>query len=269
MRPVPTNVNLYSGAGIGDVRAARRRRVWTGRTVAVAVSLGGHLLILLAIMWAKADSLKLPSTPGPGPISVALIKGPPLEVAVAPPVPEPTPKPVVKPEPPHPKASHKPVEPQKARQAPPQPNSRYAPTSEASVSDTANEPSETQLAEAATASSGSPGGACNMIRLLQDALRKDAAIRAAVAEADRRVSGKAIMLWNGDWVTSRGEDGKGLANVREVMMVEIAFAPAACKTGVVHGLVRFSLNDAPGATRLMVGSGVWRWSDLLTPHPGA
>jgi hypothetical protein len=269
MRPAPANVNLYSGAGIGDVKTARRRQVWTSRAVAVAVSLGGHLAILLAIIWARSEPMKLPSLEGPGPISVALIKGPQFEALLAPPIPTPEPKPVPKPQPPHPKASPKPVQPQKARQAPPAPNSRYAPTSEASASDTSVSPSESQLAQASTASSGSPGGECNMIRLLQDALRKDASIRSAVAEADRRTGGRAIMLWNGDWVTSRGEDGKGLANVREVMMVEIAFAPAACKTGVMHGLVLFSLNDGPGATRLTMGSGVWRWSDLLVPHPGA
>ncbi len=267
MRPVPANVNLYSGAGIGDVKAAKRRRIWTGRTVAVAVSLGGHLAILLAIMWARTEPMKLPSLEGPGPISVALIKGPVLEAALTPPLPDPVPKPVTKPEPPKPKASAKPPKPQKQRHTPPAPNSRYAPDSEVAVSDTATQPSETQLAQAATASSGAPGGECNMIRLLQDALRKDASIRAAVAEADRRVGGKAIMLWNGDWITSRGEDGKGLASVREVMEVEIAFAPQACKAGVMHGLVLFSLNDGPGASRLAMGSGVWRWSDLLVAHP--
>jgi hypothetical protein len=267
MRPVPENVNLYSGAGIGDARAARRRRTWAGRAVAVAVSLGGHLAILLAILWARTEPMKLPSLEGPGPISVALIKGPVLEAALTPPIPTPEPKPVAKPEPPKPKASAKPVKPQKERHTPPAPNGHYSPTSESQVADTAVQPNETQLAQAATASSGAPGGECNMIRLLQDALRKDASIRNAVAEADRRVGGRAIMLWNGDWITSRGEDGKGLASVREVMEVEIAFAPQACKAGVMHGLVLFSLNDNPGATRLAMGSGVWRWSDLLVAHP--
>jgi hypothetical protein len=35
----------------------------------------------------------------------------------------------------------------------------------------------------------------------------------------------------------------------------------------MHGLVLISLNDAPGSPRLVFGSGVWRWSDLLMLHP--
>ena len=60
------------------------------------------------------------------------------------------------------------------------------------------------------------------------------------------------------------EDGKGLAAVREAIIWEVAFAPAACRTQPVHGLVLISLNDAPGAPRLVVGSDRWRWSDLTS-----
>jgi hypothetical protein len=49
------------------------------------------------------------------------------------------------------------------------------------------------------------------------------------------------------------------------MMWEIAFAPEACRTRPVHGLILLSLNTGPGAARLAVGAGVWRWSDLLRP----
>jgi hypothetical protein len=68
------------------------------------------------------------------------------------------------------------------------------------------------------------------------------------------------MVWNGDWVQGRGEDGKGLAAVREAILWEVGFAPAACRAQPVHGLVLLSMN---GATRLAVGAGDWRWSDLL------
>jgi hypothetical protein len=30
----------------------------------------------------------------------------------------------------------------------------------------------------------------------------------------------------------------------------------------MRGLVLLSLNDAPGAPRLVLGAGAWRWSDL-------
>jgi hypothetical protein len=123
--------------------------------------------------------------------------------------------------------------------------------------------SDAQLAGAASAETGPAGGACDMARTLQRALRKDLLVQAAVAEAHR--PGKAIMVWNGDWVRSGGQDGKGLAAVREAILWEIAFAPASCRAERVHGLVLLSLNDAPGYARLAVGSGEWRWSDLLAP----
>jgi hypothetical protein len=101
-----------------------------------------------------------------------------------------------------------------------------------------------------------------MARMIQRALRRDPLVQAAVLDAHR--AGKAIMVWDGDWVKSGDQDGKGLAAVREAIMWEIGFAPAACRAERMHGLVLLSLND--GSTRLAVGGGDWRWSDLLTPR---
>lgn len=99
-----------------------------------------------------------------------------------------------------------------------------------------------------------------MVRWLQNALRKDSLVQAAVAQS----AGKAILVWNGDWVRSNQEDGKGLAAVREAIMWEVAFAPAACRAEAVHGLVVISLGEAPGASRLALGLSEWRWSDLVS-----
>jgi len=76
---------------------------------------------------------------------------------------------------------------------------------------------------------------------------------------------RAVLVWNGDWVRSNREDGKGLAAVREAIMWEIAFAPPACRAEPVRGLVLLSVSTAPGSVRLAIGSAEWRWSDLLTP----
>jgi hypothetical protein len=120
--------------------------------------------------------------------------------------------------------------------------------------------SESQLAGAATVGEGGGGGGtCDVARVVQQALRRDPIVRAAVQDSHRM--GKAIMLWNGDWVRSGGQDGKGLSAVREAVMWEVAFAPEACRNRPVHGLVLLSLAD--GATRFAIGSGDWRWSDLL------
>lgn len=118
---------------------------------------------------------------------------------------------------------------------------------------------EAQLAGAETAGSGGGDGAgCNMLRRLQVALRKDRRVQAAVGEA-----GGALMVWNGDWVRHPGQDGAGLAAVREAILWEVGFAPPACRIEPVKGLVVVTLSDAPGAARLALGSGTWRWQDLL------
>ncbi len=88
---------------------------------------------------------------------------------------------------------------------------------------------------------------------------RDPLVHTAVEDAHRL--GKSVMLWNGDWVRSGDQDGKGLSAVREAIIWELAFAPEACRNKRVHGLVLLSLAD--GSTRFAIGSGDWRWSDLL------
>jgi hypothetical protein len=107
-----------------------------------------------------------------------------------------------------------------------------------------------------------------MARRLQAALRKDPLVQAAVARARLAPGpgGRALLVWNGDWVQSGGEDGKGLAAVREAIMWEIGFAPPACRSELVRGYILLSLSEGAGSTRLALGSPVWRWSDLLTPR---
>jgi len=123
--------------------------------------------------------------------------------------------------------------------------------------------SQSQIAGASSAgddgAGGGGGGSCDMARAVQKALRRDPLVRAAVEDANRL--GKSVMLWNGDWVRSGGQEGKGLSAVREAIMWEVAFVPAACRNQRMHGLVLLSLED--GATRFAIGSDEWRWSDLL------
>jgi hypothetical protein len=123
-----------------------------------------------------------------------------------------------------------------------------------------DELSEAEVASAATSGSGGGGGGCNMAQWLEAKLRKDATVQTAMASVPR---GKPVLVWRGDWVRHGGEEGEGLAKVREVIMWEVAFAPEACRKQPVHGLVLLKLADGPGAARLVVGSGTWRWSDLL------
>ena len=109
------------------------------------------------------------------------------------------------------------------------------------------------------------GGSCDMVRRLQNALRDAPGVRAALTEAYRTsgANGRAILVWNGDWVLSPGQEGKGLAGVRQAVAVTVGFTPRACKTETVRGYVLLTLGDGPDAPRLALGTGQWRWGDLL------
>jgi hypothetical protein len=104
-----------------------------------------------------------------------------------------------------------------------------------------------------------------MVGRLQRALRDDWRVRSAIAGVRRArgFAGRPLVLWNGDWVRHGEEDGKGLASVRQAIAVEVAFAPKACRSQPMHGLVLLSLNQGSGPQRLVLGTGYWRWSDLL------
>jgi hypothetical protein len=122
--------------------------------------------------------------------------------------------------------------------------------------------SEAQLAGAANAGedgAGGGGGGCDTARAVQQALRTDPLVHNAVADAGRQ--GKAIMMWNGDWVRSGAQEGKGLSAVRQAIVWKVAFSSESCRNQPMHGTVVLSLAD--GGTRFAIGADAWRWSDLL------
>jgi hypothetical protein len=248
------------------------RRAWIRRAITTVISVAAHLLIFLALMATQP-----PPTPiiPPEPIEVALMKMPPKEEApkgpakgpapakkVAPPKAKPTPKP----KPPKPLARRL-----VARAVPPAPT-KVVPLDAGEVDDipAPPQPSSAQLAGATTAESGGGGAGgtgrnCNMVRWLQNKLRSDPAVHAALNEAHRSdwAGGRPVWVWNGDWVRSPGQEGPGLAVVREAVIWEVGFAPEACRADTMRGLVVISMSDAPGAAKLAIGSGQWRWTDLL------
>jgi hypothetical protein len=250
-------------------RADQRRR----RAAAAAASLGLHLLIPLAFLSALGEAPSELAYVPPEPIVLSLTPPPISEAAdpgaeasaAAPPAP-PAPQPKrpamnIRPAPPTPQM------PPLVVQTAPSP----APEPIATVGDT-------ELAGARTAGSGSGDGAgsgsgsggqpCDMVRRLQAALRRDPEVRAAVARANAP-GGRAILVWNGDWLRSPGQEGKGLAGVRQAIVMEVAFAPEACRDDPVQGLVLLSLGENAGAGRLALGGGRWRWQDLLAARRGS
>lgn len=235
------------------------------RILAWGVAVAAHALVLALLVQSLPKPLAVFE---PQAVNIELVPPPP---APEPPKPKPEPKPA--PAPPKPSLAH--------RAAPAKPAARpihmavRAPVPEAlpaSPAPPVPAPTELSAAEvsgAMTAGAGSgtggAGRACDMIRRLQDALRRDPRVLQAVDQAHRAAGGRgaAIMVWDGDWVRSGSEEGKGLASVRQAIAVGVAFAPEACRAEPVSGLVLISLTDAPGAAKLALGARRWRWSDLL------
>jgi hypothetical protein len=216
--------------------AGRRDRLLAG-----GLSVVVNVAALGALLWSQVDRPASRATPELPPLMVSVAEQP-------------------KPQPPGPP---KEAEVQTVQPAAPPPVAKSAPVLDIEpVPDNSDLLSESQLAGATSAGEGGGGGGgggCDMARLVQQALRRDRLVRAAVEDANRL--GKAVMLWNGDWVRTGGQDGKGLSAVREAIMWEVAFAPETCRNEPMHGTVLLSLAD--GTTRFAVGSGEWRWADLL------
>src|SRR4029078_12307649 len=104
---------------------------------------------------------------------------------------------------------------------------------------------ESQIAGAAGVGEGlgggGGGGGCDLARAVQHALRRDPLVHAAVQDAD--LLGKAVMLWNGDWVRTGVQEGKGLSAVREAIVWEVALPPEAWRHNPGHGTVRLPQSE--------------------------
>lgn len=230
----------------------RRPATRRARASAVALSLGVHALVLTALV--------LPRPAPPQPSEPEAIR---LALVTPPPIPPRIPARVID----KPTVPAKPSAPPPAFRRTPVPRDLAALPAQARAQGLTGI-GDGELDGAATAEAGAPGGGCDMIRALQTALRQDALVQTAVASAGRGAAGvgKAILVWNGDWVTTPGEDGRGLSAVREAILWQVGFSPPGCRSAWVHGFVAISLSDGPGAPRLVLGGGDWRWSDLLTPR---
>ena len=271
--------------------AKRRKNLRT--TLAIGSSVAVHVLVLAAIWGMKAQSpvfvedpshvvleLVEPPPPPPDPTPDPAPTGPPAET--------PTPVQAARTE-----EAAKAPEIRKPQTAPPPPIHRTPPpiVPVETVQVTAAQPEsnlrllgEGELAGALVAGQGAGGGAgqggsgggglggsgagkgCDMLGRLQAMVRRDARVQSTVRQAQQELNAgrRAIQIWDGDWVQSTGQEGRGLAGVRQAIAVEIAFAPRECRMEQVRGLVVLSLGDDAGSPRLALGAPNWRWGELAT-----
>jgi hypothetical protein len=235
--------------GNSPLPAPRRR---ARLAAAVALSGAAHVGVLVALM--SVNWRPPPVAAEIASIPVALAPWPQMTAAPAP-APSPSPTPTVAPKAPQPKASV-------FRRAPPRPAPAPAPVADAPGEAAGMSDAELAGATFAGSSGGGGGRPCDMAARLQAALGRDQLAEDAVAG----LSGRAIKVWDGDWIWQPGEEGKGLPAVRQALMWEIAFAPEACRREPVRGLVVLRVPEPGGSVRLALGAAAWRWTDLLTPR---
>ena len=156
--------------------------------------------------------------------------------------------------------------------APPTPDFSADPT-EADVTGLADllaQASPSAEAGVAVAAAGGLGGgagdSCRLAEWLQNVLATDPEVVAALARvppASRSVA-NALMLWDGRWVATLDRSGADLmAPVRRRLVEGLLAAPEGCREDLIQGPRFIAVAEPQPATVLAVGSGIWRWSDLL------
>jgi len=120
-------------------------------------------------------------------------------------------------------------------------------------------------ASAATDMAASEGERCAVGEWLAIALRNDPSVQVALAAVplSARSVANAVMLWNGEWATPPSDAAGGMTTIRAVVVAGISAAPAACQVETISGPVLIPVGDSADTTVLAIGSGSWRWQDLL------
>lgn len=132
------------------------------------------------------------------------------------------------------------------------------------------DPNDDPVAVSVTAASAAAGHACDVGAWLQSALQADPSVRLAlttIPPSSRSVA-NAIMLWDSHWTPQPMPAVAGVSALRSAMMVGVRSAPVECQSQLVRGPELIALADAHGTILLAVGSGEWRWGDLLAPDTG-
>jgi hypothetical protein len=229
------------------------------RSAVIALSVLAHAAVLAVLL--RAPSPTAASAAAEGLIGVSLLDGKPAVAQHSAAVNKPRPRQISKPAPEH-EAPRLPVD-------PPDIVPQYVDFEPAADEERLNrDPSQDPVA-VAVAESAAPGHSCQLGGWLQAALRADPAVQAALAaipRADRSIA-NAIMLWDVRWVRQPSSALNGASALRSALMVGVRAAPAECQTQLIRGPELLALTDSSGTTLIAIGSGEWRWADLLARDP--
>ncbi len=123
------------------------------------------------------------------------------------------------------------------------------------------------IAETAPPIKAWPSGTCSPLDAIGRALAADPRARAAIADAPPGVRSEAgaIALWNGEWAATAATAAAPLASLRELVERTLAAAPKDCLDTTETGPRLVPVRDTARPTLIVLGSGVWRWRDLILP----
>lgn len=127
-------------------------------------------------------------------------------------------------------------------------------------------PNETIVAMLEQRASLASQGACDLTEPVQAALRQSEAVAASLPQIPqaRRSVANAIMVWNAQWVALHETlDPAAMAAIRDTVAGTVAAASPECRLQPQSGPRLILLPGATVTTVLALGSGVWRWQDLL------
>jgi hypothetical protein len=128
-------------------------------------------------------------------------------------------------------------------------------------------------------SGATAAGGCRLAEAVGAAILADGA---AMAELDAlppqaRTQADAVMLWDGRWQQSASAPQPAsaaplngprltLSQLRRVVEQEVRKAETECRDAIVNGPQFIALAGTVRTIIIVVGSGQWRWEDLLRPE---
>lgn len=117
---------------------------------------------------------------------------------------------------------------------------------------------------------GTSGG-CALGETVRQALEQDAEAQTALAQIPReyRSVANAILLWNGEWLPAERLGGPPATGaIQKAITDVISNAPPHCRLEIEPGPVFLIVNNVSETIVLALGSGAWRWMDLLPKQRG-
>ena len=133
-------------------------------------------------------------------------------------------------------------------------------------------PSVSVVDAAPPAAGSSTGNGCSVASTIGAALLadQDAMVELAALPAGVRSESDAVMLWNGEWIDAASETEMQMTQtpipaLKRVVTDAIIALPAECREVQTAGPQLIPIPEQGRTTMVVIGSGVWRWANLLEP----